>query len=408
MLVWDNKPLIYGGKFFDFEYLKPRYIYLTQTVGGTISADKLSGMSGDIVSLSNTPSAHYVFLNYNTTGAALTGNQFEITNNNVSVNGTFSAEPQGRLLLLQQTGGTITADKTYGYSGETANLSYTADSDYYFNGWSNTGGSINGNVFTWGSANALVKGNFVSVAPNYQVSGTRPWAHTNSVSSRRNTYIYSHFDDIIVNAASVGSDCIVAINYDIHTTNNSTAVQFNSDLNVSGRYLSWNSTQSKWQDGGFDSKGNGFVNGPYTANQDITSMFPVIATTYAESHTIWLNSNASSNGGKIYYPVNYNWHNRYHVKYLVHNVVKTNMSTYNPPRSLNISAYVDNTLVYTAVGGMQYYNVNAFVGGCGFYNAVKNGTTNYNSSACPGSAKFNIGLYNNTRVNDAYRWLMSL
>lgn len=166
MLVWDNKPLIYGGKFFDFDYLKPRYIYLTQTTGGTISANKLSGMSGEIVSLSNTPSAHYVFLNYNATGATLTGNQFEITNNNVSVNGTFSAEPQRRLTLLQQAGGTITANKTYGYSGETATLSYTANSDYYFNGWSTTGGSLNGNVFTWGDADSTAKGNFVGLNPS--------------------------------------------------------------------------------------------------------------------------------------------------------------------------------------------------------------------------------------------------
>jgi len=61
-----------------------------QTDGhGTITASPISGFSGTIVTLSNTPAQDYNFLNYDITGATLTGSQFKIANSNVNVKANF-------------------------------------------------------------------------------------------------------------------------------------------------------------------------------------------------------------------------------------------------------------------------------------------------------------------------------
>ena len=61
-----------------------------QTDGhGTIAASPISGFSGTIVTLSNTPNQDYSFLNYDITGATLTGSQFKIANSNVNVKANF-------------------------------------------------------------------------------------------------------------------------------------------------------------------------------------------------------------------------------------------------------------------------------------------------------------------------------
>lgn len=66
------------------------YEVTTSTDGhGTMTASPMSGYSGTVVTLSNTPNANYGFQNYSVTGATLTGNQF-ILNNDVTAKAWFS------------------------------------------------------------------------------------------------------------------------------------------------------------------------------------------------------------------------------------------------------------------------------------------------------------------------------
>lgn len=75
------------------------------------------------------------------------------------------------LTLIQSNGGTITASNLTGHDGDTSNLSYTANQNYYFKNWSNTGGNIQGNTFTYGDGNASIKGNFVQMSiTNYSAA----------------------------------------------------------------------------------------------------------------------------------------------------------------------------------------------------------------------------------------------
>ena len=67
------------------------------------------------------------------------------------------------LTLIQSNGGTITASNLTGYAGDTSNLSYTTNPNYYFKNWSNTGGNIQGNTFTYDEGNASIQGNFKQI-----------------------------------------------------------------------------------------------------------------------------------------------------------------------------------------------------------------------------------------------------
>ena len=62
---------------------------LASVSNGAISADKLSGYDGDVVTLENTASAGYTFTGYSVTGATLTGNQFAFSGSDVTASAAF-------------------------------------------------------------------------------------------------------------------------------------------------------------------------------------------------------------------------------------------------------------------------------------------------------------------------------
>lgn len=143
---WENAEVAYN-------------LYLQQQIGGTITADKLSGMNGEIVTLGNTPDAGYQFNSYGITGAELSGNQFAFNGSDVSAQANF--EEAVYTLTLQNDGhGTIAATKTTGHAGDTVTLSNTYNTYYRFNNYTVTGGTINGSTFTFGDEDATAKANF--------------------------------------------------------------------------------------------------------------------------------------------------------------------------------------------------------------------------------------------------------
>lgn len=157
-LMYNGNTVTCGGGFVSFPD-PAHFVTLIQNTGGTIAADKTSGIPGDIVTLSNTPNAGYNFDNYSITGATLTGSQFEFGNSDVSAEGLFSRKAY--TLTLQNDGhGTIGATKTTGYAGDTVTLSNSYNTYYRFNNYTQTGGSLNGSTFTFGNADATAKANF--------------------------------------------------------------------------------------------------------------------------------------------------------------------------------------------------------------------------------------------------------
>jgi len=133
-------------------------IVLIQTNGGRISANKLTGYSGDIITLSNTPSSHYTFNSYGITGAELTGNQFRIVGN-VSANASWIQDQIYNVILSQKEGGIITAIPMTGYAGDVITFSSNTSAHYTQSGYYiSPGGWILTNTATMPNQNLTAAG----------------------------------------------------------------------------------------------------------------------------------------------------------------------------------------------------------------------------------------------------------
>ena len=109
--------------------------------GGTISATPTSAAAGTTVSLTATPSAGYVFASWTVTDAdagsvTVTNNQFTMPAKNVTVNATFNEDnTEYDVVVIDETGGTITASPTAAKSGEVVTLTADLDAGYAFDSW---------------------------------------------------------------------------------------------------------------------------------------------------------------------------------------------------------------------------------------------------------------------------------
>ena len=83
---------------------------LIQNVGGRISAVPLTGFSGDIITLSNTPSSNYTFSGYSITGGSVTGNNVRFENSNLIIEGNFVQDEYNPLNLPPNTVRVRTSD----------------------------------------------------------------------------------------------------------------------------------------------------------------------------------------------------------------------------------------------------------------------------------------------------------
>lgn len=82
---------------------------------------------------------------------------YEVADSDINVTVTY---PKYTLTLQTDGHGTLTANTLTGYPGDTITLTPTYNTYYRFNNYSNTGGSIAGNVFTFGYSDATAQANF--------------------------------------------------------------------------------------------------------------------------------------------------------------------------------------------------------------------------------------------------------
>lgn len=113
---------------------------------------------------------------------------------------SYEAAPYYTLTLQTDGHGTLTANTLTGYPGDTITLTPTYNTYYRFNNYSNTGGSIAGNVFTFGDSDATAQANFKVNAftasggweqgSNVNVSTTATAAKTAAVPAKYATVSY--------------------------------------------------------------------------------------------------------------------------------------------------------------------------------------------------------------------------
>ena len=147
-LGFNGKALLNNSK----EMLWERNIFTvtTSTDGhGTITASPMSGVSGTIVTLSNTPDTDYAFSSYDITGATLTGSNFKFTDSDVTVKAWF--RDPNTAVIGGRTYRTVTIN---GVTWLAENLDYGSSGVYYNNDESTYGwnGLKYGKLYTWDEA----------------------------------------------------------------------------------------------------------------------------------------------------------------------------------------------------------------------------------------------------------------
>jgi len=155
----------------EFEHSKD--LTLTPNEHGTLSADKMTGFSGDVVTITATTDEGWYFTGMNVTGATATGNKFMFVGENVTAEGLYTDE--GFPIVYENDGhGTCTGDKTIAVPGETVTLSTTYNTYYRLSGYQVTGGTVNGNTLTPTAActaRAVFKPNAFTATGNYNFGG---------------------------------------------------------------------------------------------------------------------------------------------------------------------------------------------------------------------------------------------
>lgn len=174
---------------------------------GVLSADKMSGFSGDVVTVDATTDEGWYFTGLNLTGATATGNQFMFVGENVTAEGLYTDQGYP-ITYIVETGGTLTGDTNIFIPGSTGvTLSTSYDTYYRFSGYEVTGGTIENNVLIPNgpcTAKAVYKVNYFTATGNFAFTA-RDIASTSDTSNVFSGYLRGITGTIPSNWGSVGS-----------------------------------------------------------------------------------------------------------------------------------------------------------------------------------------------------------
>lgn len=137
-----------------------RYVDVYEVSTNKCQAIPESGYKGTEVELVQTPAYNERFIDWSITGATLTGNNF-ILDNDVTAQGNY--ETANNLTLQTNGHGSISSDKAFGFVGEQATLSNTANNGYGFSGYSITGATLTGNKFEFVGNDVTAKAWFSAI-----------------------------------------------------------------------------------------------------------------------------------------------------------------------------------------------------------------------------------------------------
>ena len=139
----------------EFEHSKD--LTLVHNEHATLSADKMTGFSGDIVTVDAVTDEGWYFTGMNVTGATATGNKFMFVGENVTAEGLYTDE--GFPITYQNDGhGTLTGDTDIGIPGQPVNLTTAYNTYYRFSGYDVTGGYIqDGKLYATAACTAKAK-----------------------------------------------------------------------------------------------------------------------------------------------------------------------------------------------------------------------------------------------------------
>lgn len=152
-------PLMINGHTLFMDHMSAIYeMNIQQTMGGTLCASPMSGMSGTTFELNPQPDDSHWHLNlYNVSGTTLTGNSGTYISADVNIRPNWYSDPKYTLTLQQTTGGTLASNKTSGYQNDTFTLTPTPANKYTFSAYQVTGTTMTGNNGKFNTSNVTAK-----------------------------------------------------------------------------------------------------------------------------------------------------------------------------------------------------------------------------------------------------------
>lgn len=152
------------------EFEHSRNLTLVPNEHATLSADKMTGFSGDIVTVDAVTDEGWYFTGMNVTGATATGNKFMFVGENVTAEGLYTDE--GFPVVYENDGhGTLTGDTNIGIPGQPITLTTSYNTYYRFSGYDVTGGYVqDGKLYATAActAKAIYKPNAFTATGNFE------------------------------------------------------------------------------------------------------------------------------------------------------------------------------------------------------------------------------------------------
>lgn len=234
--AWNEKTSSYSvtgatltGNQFDFSgsdvTAQANYETAKSITTQSCSANKVSGFSGDNVTVTSTPAWNQKFSGYGITGATLTGNKFKIANSNVTVQGKYEI---AKNVTLQATdGGSIAANRVSGFIGDSVTLSNTPDSGYEFSAYTLTGANLTGSTFKLTGSDVTAKAWFYLPPVNAHITYSMGNKFARDYLS--NYTAFNEPDDVMngliefgASGSNFGTDRYFAVKYDTRVATQTT------------------------------------------------------------------------------------------------------------------------------------------------------------------------------------------
>lgn len=169
-IVYSNHRITFGNANLGIELPYANISYSTVEHGTIFGVDK--ALIGSTVTVTATPSTGYVLTYITVNGVQIEGNSFVATEDAI-----VSAVFTGIVRTVTTTsspaaGGSVSASPNTGIIGTEVTLSNTPAEGYNFNGYTISGATLSGNIFTIGESDVAVTGKFISAYGYYDTSST--------------------------------------------------------------------------------------------------------------------------------------------------------------------------------------------------------------------------------------------
>jgi len=150
----------------------PNYVLTLNANGGSVSPASVTQAQGTTYTLPTPTRSGYTFTGWTLSGSgSLSGNVYTFGTSNGTVTAGWMANVTNYTLSLNANGGNVSPASVIQAQGTTYTLPTPTRSGYTFTGWTlSGGGSLNGNVYTFGTSNGTVTAGWTANVTNYTLT----------------------------------------------------------------------------------------------------------------------------------------------------------------------------------------------------------------------------------------------